>query len=127
MLIDISPTISPQTAVWPGDTAFSQRFLCQIAEGANIDLSTINTTVHIGAHCDAPSHYREGLPTIEARSLHLYYGPCQVVTVQVPLGNRIYPKDLPTAVTAPRLLLHTGSFPDPNDFNEDFNALSMLF
>ena len=124
MLIDISPTLSPETAVWPGDTPFSQRFLCRIEEGANIDLSTINTTVHVGAHCDAPSHYREGLPSIEERSLDLYYGPCQVMTVQVALGRRIYPKDLQTTLVAPRLLLHTGSFPDPNHFNEDFNSLS---
>ena len=124
MLIDISPMISPKTAVWPGDTPFSQRFLCRIEDGANIDLSTINTTVHLGAHCDAPSHYREGLPSIEERSLNLYYGPCQVMTVEVPLGHRIYPADLPASLTAPRLLLHTKSFPDPNHFNEDFNALS---
>ena len=124
MLIDISPTICSLTAVWPGDTPFSHRFLCRIEEGANIDLSTIQTTVHIGAHCDAPSHYREGLESIEHRSLSLYYGSCQVITVQVKRNERIYPTDLKQEIMAPRLLLRTNSFPDPNHFNEDFNALS---
>ena len=59
-IIDISPALSPATAVWPGDVPFSQNYACRIAGGANIDLSSITTTVHIGAHCDAPSHYRLG-------------------------------------------------------------------
>ena len=28
-LIDISPLISPRIGVWPGDTPFSQQFLCR--------------------------------------------------------------------------------------------------
>jgi arylformamidase len=124
MLIDISPTISSQTAVWPGDTPFSQRFLCRIDQGANIDLSTMQTTVHIGAHCDAPSHYRAGLDSIEKRDLSFYYGPCQIMTVNVERGQRIYPTDLQTEIIAPRVLFHTNSFPNPNHFNTDFNALS---
>ena len=31
-----------------------------INDGANITLSDIRTTVHLGAHTDAPSHYTAG-------------------------------------------------------------------
>ena len=123
-IIDISPLISPRTAVWTGDTPFSQKFLCRFDTGANLDLSTITTTVHIGAHTDAPSHYRAGGETMEARDLNYYYGLCQVITVLVEQGARVYPKDLPTEIQAPRLLFRTMSFQDPEVFTTDFCSLS---
>lgn len=124
ILIDISPVLSPRIAVWPGDTAFSQRYLCRMDQGANLDLSTIESTVHLGAHADAPSHYRAGAPGIAARSLDLYYGDCEVILVEVPRGGRVMPAHLPGPVSAPRVLLRTGSYPDPDRFNTDFVALS---
>ena len=123
-LIDISPALSPATAVWPGDVPFSQSYACRIEEGANIDLSSITTTVHIGAHCDAPSHYREGGKSIAERDLSLYYGTCQIMRVRLERGARIMPRHLPDEIRAQRLLFCTGSFPDPNRFNNDFNSLS---
>lgn len=124
-IIDISPTISPETAVWTGDTPFSHEFLCRFDEGSNLDLSTITTTVHIGAHTDAPSHYNPDGQTMETRALDLYYGPCQIISVTVPRGERVYPKHIEgVEIRAERVLFHTGSFPDPNHFSTDFNALS---
>ncbi|MFK7930616.1 MAG: hypothetical protein AB8H79_20690 [Myxococcota bacterium] len=55
-IIDISPRLSPKTAVWPGDTELSREVLVDIDEGAHLDLSTLRTTVHIGAHADGPRH-----------------------------------------------------------------------
>ena len=124
ILIDISPILSPRIAVWPGDTPFSQRYLCRMDEGANLDLSTVQSTVHLGAHADGPSHYRAGAPGIDARPLDLYYGDCEVVWVEVPPGGRVLPQHLPGPVSAPRVLFRTGSYPDPERFNTDFVALS---
>lgn len=128
-LIDISPVLSPRVAVWPGDVGFSRAVNLSIADGANIDLSAITTTVHVGAHTDAPSHYAADAASIEARSLDLYYGSCLVVRVDVQRGARVHPDDLPDPVRAreslpARLLIATGSFPDPDTFNEDFCSLS---
>lgn len=123
-LIDISPVLSADIAVWPGDTPFERTTALSIAEGANIDLSSITTTVHVGAHTDAPSHYVADGAGIEARPLDLYYGPCEVIRVDVGRGERITPDHLPHPVRAERVLFHTGTFPDPNHFNEDFAALS---
>ena len=124
-MIDISPLISPKIGVWTGDTEFSQQFLCRFETGANLDLSTITTTVHLGAHTDAPSHYVPNGQTMEERPLELYYGPCQVITVDVPRGERIFPKHIEgIEILAERVLFHTKSFPNPNHFNTDFNALS---
>jgi arylformamidase len=123
-LVDISPVLSPRIAVWPGDVAFSREVACTIADGANIDLSAIRTTVHVGAHADAPSHYSLGGVGIAERPLERYYGPCEVVHVTVGRGERVRPEHLPGPVRAPRVLFRTGTFPDPDAFNEDFAALS---
>jgi arylformamidase len=44
--------------------------------------------------------------------------------VSVGRGRRITPAMLPAEVNAPRLLLATGTYPDPEDFNTDFASLS---
>ena len=59
-----------------------------------------------------------------ARPLELYYGPCQVVRVSTARGERVLPEHLPAELTAPRLLVRTDSFPDPDAWNEDFCSLS---
>ena len=124
MIYDITPTITTRLAVWPGDTPPSREILCDIARGDNITLSTLRATVHLGAHADAPSHYGMDAPTIEARSLDPYIGPCQVMRVAVGRAQRVRPEMLTGTVRAPRLLLATGTFPDSENFNGDFAALS---
>lgn len=123
-LLDISPRLSPKTAVWPGDNAVSREVLVDIDEGAHLDLSTLRTTVHVGAHTDAPRHYRRGAPDIADRPLETYYGPCQVVHVEIGRGERILPSHVSVPIRAERVLFRTGSFPDPNHWNEDFASLS---
>lgn len=122
--IDITPTVTPALAVWPGDTPPSREVLCDIASGSNITLSTLRATVHLGAHADAPSHYAAGAPSIESRSLDYYIGACQVIRVTAARRTRIESADIRAAITAPRVLIATGTYPDPVRFNEDFAALS---
>jgi arylformamidase len=124
MLYDISPPITSRLAVWPGDTPTAREILCDMKRGDNITLSTLHATVHLGAHADAPSHNGTDAPTIDRRSLDYYLGPCQVLHVAVPRRTRITAAMLPLSVTAPRLLIATGAFPDPAVFNEDFAALA---
>jgi arylformamidase len=124
MIYDITPPISERLAVWPGDTPPSREVLCDIERGDNITLSALHATVHLGAHADAPNHYGAGAPSIDARNLDYYLGPCQVMHVKVPRGGCIRVEMLKTSVTEKRLLLGTGTFPDPENFNEDFAALS---
>ena len=98
--------------------------MCRIDEGSNIDLSAVTTTMHLGAHADAPSHYAQGGVGIDERSLSLYYGLCQVIHVQIEQGARIMPNDVLTEIIAPRVLFHTDSFPNPDQFTTDFCSLS---
>lgn len=123
-IIDISPVVSPRLAVWPGDVPYRRDITCAIAGGANIDLSSVTTTVHLGAHVDAPSHYAGDGAAIADRPLERYVGPCQVVAVSVARGARITPSDLTAPITAPRVLFRTGTFPHPERWNSDFASLS---
>lgn len=122
---DISPMVSSRTAVFPGDTPFGRKVSLDFKEGHHLGLSSIHSTVHIGAHTDAPSHYHPDGESIEKRPLELYVGPCQVITVGLSPGQRIFPQHLRgIAIQAPRVLFRTDSFPDPNHWNGDFNSLS---
>ena len=124
MIYDISPLINPLLRVWPGDTPPEREVLLDLDRGDNLTLSTLRATVHLGAHADAPSHYGKAAPTIDQRDLTYYLGPCQVMRVPAARGMLVTLEMLPDRVAAPRLLLATGTFPDPEEFNEDFAALS---
>jgi arylformamidase len=123
-IIDISPPIDPNIAVWPGDVPFSRHVSLDMQQGDGFTLSDIRTTVHLGAHADASNHYRTDGAGIQEHHLAPYIGPCQVVQVDVGPGNRITPDMVADEIQAPRVLFHTGTYPDPTVFNEDFASLS---
>jgi len=124
MIYDITPTVSKSLAVWPGDTPPSREVLCDIARGDNLTLSTLHATVHLGAHADAPSHYGANAPAIDERDLTPYLGRTQVVRVDVERGARVTLAMLGNTITEKRVLIATGTFPDPNTFNENFAAIA---
>ena len=123
--IDISPPIDSSIHVWPGDTPFAHSINLDMKAGANITLSEIHTTVHVGAHADAPAHYvRDGMD-IASRRLEFYIGRCVVLRVPVRRGERVIVEHLDGKVlSAPRVLLRTGTFPNPRKWNNDFAYLS---
>lgn len=124
-IIDISPLISRKIAVFPGDQIFEEKFHLEMSRGDHLTLSSIQTTVHLGAHTDAPNHYHAQGESIEKRDLSFYMGAVQVIEVQRPRGKRILPEHIQNhKILAPRILFKTLSFPDPNQWNDDFVALS---
>ena len=123
-IIDISPLINESIAVWPGDVPYSRSVALDVESGDNITLSAIHTSVHLGAHTDAPNHYAKSRKGIASRRLETYYGPAQVIRVNLARGSRIRPEHIDEAIEAERVLFATGSFPDPNHFNRDFCSLS---
>ncbi|MFO0837705.1 MAG: cyclase family protein [Phycisphaerae bacterium] len=124
MLYDITPPVTPELAVWPGDTPPSRRVLLDLSKGDTVTLSTLTATVHLGAHADAPSHYGCAAAAIESRRLDYYLGPCQVIHIPVPPRTRITPAMLGGEIVAPRVLIATHTAPDPNRWTPDFAALT---
>jgi len=126
LLYDISPKLTPRTAVFPGDTPLSQKTLLSFEQGHHLMLSALESTVHIGAHADAPCHYHASGEDISRRDLRRYLGLCQVIHVQLSHPQqRISPEHLAgRSITAPRVLFRTQTFPNPERWRDDFASLS---
>ena len=121
-LYDISRTIAPATAVWPGDTPYSLEHILRLSEGASVNLTTLALSAHTGTHCDAPYHYVDGEAPPAELGLEPYIGPTHVVTIERQHGG-ITPADLPnpSLASVQRLLIHTWVSDLPDDqFPEDF-------
>jgi arylformamidase len=124
MLYDLSPTIRPDTPVWPGDTPFQSRLSWAIADGASVNLSAITTTPHLGSHADAPFHTEARGEGMAEMPLDRYLGPCRVVRVPPqPLIEMRHIEGIDLA-HPPRLLFKSESVRDRRSFPERFTALS---
>lgn len=124
-IIDISPLISNKLAVFPGDVRFKKRATMDFSKGHHLGLSSMEGTLHLGAHADAPNHYHPKGSSIDERDLSFYYGQCQVIKVNLKRGQRITPKHIISKkISAARILFKTDSYPDPDIWSEDFNSLS---
>jgi arylformamidase len=97
-IIDISPRVSARTGVFPGDTKFARTVTCTLKDGASVNLSSIQTTVHVGAHADAPWHTADEGRSIADVDLEPYWGPAVVLHVPAKPRQRLTMKDV-----APRL------------------------
>jgi arylformamidase len=127
LLIDISPRLTPDIAVFPGDTSLSRELLLELERGDPVTLSTVRTTVHLGAHVDAPSHYGTGAGSIDELPLGRFVGPCRVLRVDVGRGELVTWASVQRALgeQAPtqRLLMATGSYRDPTCFDRSFAGI----
>lgn len=111
--------------MFPGDVPFRRKVSLDFRKGDHLGLSHIESTVHVGAHADAPSHYHPEGVSIDARRIEYYMGPCQVLSAKGEPGQRLGPKVLGRKkIKAQRVLFKTGSFPDPDKWTPDFNSLS---
>ena len=116
-IADISPRIDEALAVWPGDEPYRRK---TTDAGAHLALSSIETTLHLGAHTDAPNHFH-GARGIDEVALANY--AVQVIEVRTPRGGLIAAAKL-HEIRARRVLFKTRSYPDPRVFNDDFVAFS---
>jgi len=107
-IYDITRTINPSLAVWPGDTPFSAQTILTMNRGDSVNLSTITLSSHTGTHTDAPHHFRNNDLTIDEVPLAAYIGPATLVTPQREEGP-LTPADFPDLdwSRVQRLLLHS--------------------
>ena len=83
---DISVTITPNLAVWPGDKAIYLEREHKIEEGSNSNVSRLDISVHTGTHVDAPVHFLTGGRTIESLPIDILVGDAQVVHIPDEVG-----------------------------------------
>jgi arylformamidase len=119
---DITRTLNAEIAVWPDDTHFSLVQNLDRKQGDVINLTTLILSAHTGAHIDAPHHFADGVPTVEALDLRPYWGPAQVITVTRESGP-LSPADFARFDLSPakRLLVHSpASHVDPTRFLDQY-------
>jgi arylformamidase len=121
-LIDISRPLQAGTACWPGDTPFSFRLAWTIAAGASVNVGAIQSSVHTATHCDAPFHFDSAGMTVEQLPLDTFVGPAQVVDVRGTERWRDRLEELHLR-EVPRILFHTGGWPDTSRFPESIPAM----
>ncbi|MBA4260885.1 MAG: arylformamidase [Comamonadaceae bacterium] len=105
-LWDISPSIDALSPVFPGDTAYSQRWVASIGPGCPVNVSAITLSPHMGAHADAPLHYDPAGAAIGAVDLQAFIGPCRVIHA-IGCGPLVKPEHLAHAMNGlpPRVLV----------------------
>lgn len=80
-VFDISRTLSPETAVWPGDQAFTRGWNETIEGGSLVNLGWMQTSLHAGTHADAPFRYQPDGARMADVPLELFVGEALVVDV----------------------------------------------
>ncbi|MES2053291.1 arylformamidase [Polaromonas sp.] len=105
---DISPPVDEQAAVFPGDTAYSQRLHFSLAPGCPVNVNSITLSPHTGAHADAPMHYANGGASSGELDLAPYLGPCRVIHC-MDCGPLVLPEHIAHALDGlpARVLLRT--------------------
>lgn len=124
--IDISPEINEKLAVFKGDVPFKRNKSYDFEKGHHMTLSSIEATLHLGAHADGPVHYDKNGEGIGERSLDYYMGPCQVIDLSRVAGPgvKIISDDLRKfSFETTRVLVKTGSY-NHQRWSDDFSYFS---
>jgi len=105
---DISPPVDEHAAVFPGDTAYSQRLHFALSPDCPVNVHSITLSPHTGAHADAPMHYAKGGMASGELDLAPYLGPCRVIHC-ISCGPLVLPEHIAHALAdlPPRVLLRT--------------------
>lgn len=78
-LWDISPTVSPEAPIFPGDEPYRLNWTARLSPECPVNLSALTMSPHVGAHADAPLHYANDAADAAQVALDAYLGPCRVI------------------------------------------------
>ena len=114
-LYDLTRPLSPRTAVYPGDTPVSITPTSQLRNGDMCNVSSIAMSVHAGTHIDAPRHYSDDAPGVDALDLSVLTGPVCVVTLPASPAIDIAALSHIANLSGKGLLVHTRGSDTPDD------------
>jgi len=100
-LYDITVPVENGMRVWPGDPAVRLDRVASIAQGAHANVSSLSCGVHVGTHVDAPVHFLDGGPAVEAMPLDALIGRAFVADLR--RATRIDAEALDKARIPPRV------------------------
>jgi arylformamidase len=121
-LIDVSVPLDANLPTYPGNTPFSIEAIQRLSGGDHANLSSVHMSVHSGTHVDAPRHFFDGAPGVEALPLDILMGRARVIELTTRKGitaDDLAPFDLTEDI---RVLLKTANSRlwGSADFHQDF-------
>jgi arylformamidase len=122
-IYDISIALHTRLACWPGDAPFAWRWSYRKSAGAEANVGQVSLSVHAGTHTDAPFHFCDSGPTVEALALDPYLGPACVLDVSGRDVIRAADLQAIDVARTPRVLLRTGGWVDHSRFPERIAVL----
>jgi arylformamidase len=78
-LVDVSVLLAPGLATYPGNPEFEMTPVHRIADGDTSNNSKLVMGTHTGTHVDAPLHFFDGRPGVDAMPLELLIGRARVI------------------------------------------------
>jgi len=122
-LWDISPPVHAASPVFPGDTAYAQRWSATIGQGCPVNVSALTLSPHVGAHADAPLHYDPEGAAVGRLDLEPFLGPCRVIHA-IGCGPLVQWQHLEHALAdlPPRVLVRTYEHMPVDRWDPDLSA-----
>ncbi len=80
--IDVSVPVRSGMVHWPGDPEVRLERIQSIASGDEANLTRVEMSAHTGTHMDAPLHFFDDDPGIEALPLDIALGPARVIAIE---------------------------------------------
>ena len=85
-LIDVTVPLDASIPTYPGNLPYSLEPLHRISRGDGANTSTLHMSAHAGTHVDAPYHFFDGRPGVDALPLDLLLGRTRVVEINSRTG-----------------------------------------
>ena len=82
-LVDVSVPLAPGLPTYPGNPEFDLQPVKRIADGGSSNVSRLVMGTHSGTHVDAPRHFFDDRPGVDALPLDLLVGRARVIDVRV--------------------------------------------
>lgn len=122
---DISPPVSSTSPVFPGDTPYSQDWTWQLSDHCPVNVSSVQMSPHVGAHADAPLHYKADAASAGLMDLHAFIGPCRVIHA-IGCHDLIQPNHIEHALlyVPTRILVRTYKNEIPTTWQDNFAAFA---
>jgi arylformamidase len=80
-LIDVSVPLDGNLPTYPGNAPFHLEPTKRMAHGGSSNLSTLHMSAHAGTHVDAPRHFFDDGPAVDALPLEMLMGRARVIEV----------------------------------------------
>ena len=80
--IDVSVPVRPGMVYWPDDGPVRFEPVSRISKGAEANVTRLDMSAHTGTHMDAPLHFFDDDPGMEAFPLEIGMGRARVIAIE---------------------------------------------